>query len=431
MALELLRSAKGIFKTDDLTTDNAVFKLHYRVTVAILIGSSLVGVAKQYFGDPINCQTASGVSSKVLDDYCWIHSTFHLRTEFQGTVGCLVDPELMLSKRSFATGSDFYDRMTISSTSQTFSTATPDTSFYQWVPFLLILQASLFYIPRKIWKSCEGGLMESFGKDAKKIVILRSDLEGQGEKGSFVKEDVARKYSAYFQSILHHNNSYFLQFFMCELLNLLVVIANIYLTDFFLEGRFMKYGPRSLSYLSVDPLSRVDMPNPLCTVFPTITSCTFHSVGTAAGEQKFNSLCVMSLNIINEKVYLLLWFWMFGLAGLTFFHIILRLAVMIIPPLRCLLLIIKTRAFTQADLSACRNVLHFCYLGDWFVLYQLSKNSNTYFFRYFLKYLDKSFDTQVKQRQSVSRGGSHPRHLEDERRRKGLAASKENVGVGL
>ena len=31
-------------------------------------------------------------------------------------------------------------------------------------------------------------------------------------------------------------------------------------------------------------------------------SCTFHTVGTAAGEQKFNSLCILSLNIINEKV---------------------------------------------------------------------------------------------------------------------------------
>ena len=33
-----------------------VFRLHYRATVALLLGSSLVGVAKQYFGDPINCQ---------------------------------------------------------------------------------------------------------------------------------------------------------------------------------------------------------------------------------------------------------------------------------------------------------------------------------------------------------------------------------------
>ena len=56
MALDLLKSAQKILKTDDLTIDNAVFKLHYRVTVAILVGSSLIGVAKQYFGDPINCQ---------------------------------------------------------------------------------------------------------------------------------------------------------------------------------------------------------------------------------------------------------------------------------------------------------------------------------------------------------------------------------------
>ena len=36
-----------------------VFRLHYRVTIALLLGSSLVGVAKQYFGDPINCQAGA------------------------------------------------------------------------------------------------------------------------------------------------------------------------------------------------------------------------------------------------------------------------------------------------------------------------------------------------------------------------------------
>ena len=83
MALSLFTSAKSLLKIDDLTIDNIVFKLHYRVSVALLLGSSLIGVAKQYFGDPINCQTSSGISSKVLDDYCWIHSTFHVRNEYQ------------------------------------------------------------------------------------------------------------------------------------------------------------------------------------------------------------------------------------------------------------------------------------------------------------------------------------------------------------
>ena len=49
------------------------------------------------------------------------------------------------------------------------------------------------------------------GKDAKTIVILKGDSENQPKKGSVLKEDVARKYASYFQSILHHNNGYFAQ----------------------------------------------------------------------------------------------------------------------------------------------------------------------------------------------------------------------------
>ena len=90
----------------------------------------------------------------------------------------------------------------------------------------VLYQAALFYIPRKIWKTCEGGLIASFGKifqqmtsikylskgrDAKRLVILKGDFESGEEKGGGqMKEEIARKYSAYFQSILHHNNGYFL-----------------------------------------------------------------------------------------------------------------------------------------------------------------------------------------------------------------------------
>jgi len=416
--LDLLRSAKGILKTDELTIDNVVFKLHYRVTVAILIGSSLIGVAKQYFGDPINCQTASGVNSKVLDDYCWIHSTFHIRNEYQGNVGCIVDPELVLAQQSYSGMSLYYDAAPRlpPSPSSPLTSSTPDTSFYQWVPFVLVLQAALFYIPRKIWKTCEGGLIASFGRDAKRLVILKGDFESGEEKGGGqMKEEIARKYSAYFQSILHHNNGYFLTFLVCEVLNLIIVVGNIYLTDFFLGGRFMKYGSQVLKYLSHDQVARSDLPNPMCTVFPTVTSCTFHSVGTAAGEQKFNSLCILSLNIVNEKVFLFLWFWFFGLTILTGMHLVFRLTCITIPPLRSMLLLGRARAFTHSDLATCRQVLGHCYLGDWFVLYQLCKNSNSYFFRYLLRSLEKSFNAKVKARQhSASRGGSYAKYGADE-----------------
>ena len=71
-------------------------------------------------------------------------------------------------------------------------------------------------------------------------------------------------------------------------------------------------------------------------------SCTFHSVGTAAGEQKFNSLCVLSLNIINEKIYILIWFWLFFLTFVTAIQLVYRMTIVIMPITRyfnCLKLI--------------------------------------------------------------------------------------------
>ena len=73
----------------------------------------------------ISSKTPSGVSSKVMDDYCWIHSTFHVRSEYQGNVGCILDNVLA--------GRDV--RMAAQDT--------PDTAFYQWVPFTLMFQVSM------------------------------------------------------------------------------------------------------------------------------------------------------------------------------------------------------------------------------------------------------------------------------------------------
>ena len=158
------------------------------------------------------------------------------------------------------------------------------------------------------------------------------------------------RYTTYFQHILHQNNGYFIQvwmgfvfkmllfqFFLCEILNLVIVVFNIYLTNFFLGGRFMRQDQDIHSFTSsfagTAPGWQTTYPmikhqegtcQTLCAQYflllpgfqvlrqtkPKFCSCTFHSVGTAAGEQKFNSICILSLNIINEKVMQLKnWSW--------------------------------------------------------------------------------------------------------------------------
>lgn len=64
MALEVFSSIRYWIKPEDISIDNWIFKLHYRFSTAILLGSSAIGVAKQYFGDPINCQVMRFPKSK-------------------------------------------------------------------------------------------------------------------------------------------------------------------------------------------------------------------------------------------------------------------------------------------------------------------------------------------------------------------------------
>jgi hypothetical protein len=111
----------------------------------------------------------------------------------------------------------------------------------------------------------------------------------------------------------------------------------------------------------------------------------------------------VKLVLTGVQVYLLLWFWLFGSSTQICGHCHSSSQVKDAPRkreltymiLRYVLILIKTRGFTQADLSTCKSVLDRCYLGDWFVLYQLSKYSNTYFFRYLLKHLEKSLYSKV------------------------------------
>ena len=42
-------------KFDAVCIDNNVFRLHYKVTVMILIIASVLVTSRQYIGDPIDC----------------------------------------------------------------------------------------------------------------------------------------------------------------------------------------------------------------------------------------------------------------------------------------------------------------------------------------------------------------------------------------
>ena len=90
----------------------------------------------------------------------------------------------------------------------------PDTSYYQWVTFMFAIQAAIFFFPYKLWKSLEGGLIESFGTDGKTPIMISE--EAKYDDG-VVQEAVIEKFVKYFKSIFHHNSWYFASYVFCKI----------------------------------------------------------------------------------------------------------------------------------------------------------------------------------------------------------------------
>lgn len=75
---------KHFLKGKKVTIDNALFRLHYKVTVIVLMLFSFLVTSKQYFGAPITCDGGGKVEKTYMDTYCWIYSTFTIKKHLGG-----------------------------------------------------------------------------------------------------------------------------------------------------------------------------------------------------------------------------------------------------------------------------------------------------------------------------------------------------------
>lgn len=78
--MDVVKVLSAFRKLDDVQRDNAVFKLHYRFTVMLLVVFSILVSTKQYFGDPIKCDisSTSSIQAQTVETFCWIYGTYTL-----------------------------------------------------------------------------------------------------------------------------------------------------------------------------------------------------------------------------------------------------------------------------------------------------------------------------------------------------------------
>jgi len=200
------------------------------------------------------------------------------------------------------------------------------------------------------------------------------------------KNDRKKLLVDYFVSNLHNHNFYAFRFFVCELLNFINVVGQIYFMDMFLGGEFTTYGVDVIQFTELEP---EDRPDPMAKVFPKVTKCTFHKYGPSGTVQRIDGLCVLPLNIVNEKIYVFLWFWFVILSVITGVALLYRIAVVFGPQVRMYLLRARSRLAPRDHVET---IARKCQIGDWFVLYQLGKNMDPLIYKELMSDLSKKFE---------------------------------------
>lgn len=234
--LKLLSGFTSYFRLskrqNDAVVDNGVFRLHYRFTSGFFFVYCALLSAIDVRGNSMQCMITSE-KANILDPintFCWIQHTFTipmLRSGRNDTiypgVGYLPEDPKYSERRVH--------------------------SYYQWVPFILFFQGILFYLPHKLWKQCEAGRISKLTVGGRGF-HLNSDLSNQQSRTAALSE--------YLVETLNTNGCLVLVYFLCELLNLVNAVGNIYFIDKFLGGVFLDYGLALFNLTSLGEFERDD-----------------------------------------------------------------------------------------------------------------------------------------------------------------------------
>ncbi|KAL7647303.1 UNVERIFIED_CONTAM: hypothetical protein RMT77_000898 [Armadillidium vulgare] len=316
-----------------------------KLAMLVTIFSCVLVTARQYIGQNINCITGFVKQEhKAIENYCFISGTFTIPVlEEEESAHPGVGPlPIKLKKESSENSEDSYTLH----------------AYYQWVPIVLALQAALYYLPDLLWKQVDHGFFETALCNLNAVHINENDAD-QHIKAS----------ANYVTRTMKQHSRYAISFLFVEIFGVFIAILNLFLTNAFLGGEFFSFGPAAVKYLQSPAY---DFNNPLNEVFPKVGKCTWYKYGPTGTIQVHDAMCVLPLNIVNEKTYICLWVVYITTAVVTSIILIYHTIMFLIRGIReRLLLRLPMKSLTRNRLEI---ILKKGNLGDWFLIYNFKQN---------------------------------------------------------
>jgi len=379
-------------KIGEANSEGSINLLHYRATVLVIICFCLLVTSVDLIagndGGMIQCLHAGPIPEQVINTYCYIQGTFTIPGHYKETE---LIPKFKGDVHSW------YPRVgnVISSAGvgpynagrkDDGSAITPIEvkAYYQWVPFMLFLQAIMFYVPHIIYKAVEGKKLKNI-LDGLNLWVMKDD-----ERES--KEEVLADYVLTTKGI---HREWALQCIGAQFLYLVNVVGQIFFVDCFLGWEFTKYGMAAAAFSDLDDEERVD---PMSKVFPRVTKCTFQKYGPSGTIQNHDAQCVLPINIINEKIYVFMWFWFAFLTVLTVVNFIWSVAVIFQSSARAVIVAKKLRINPNREKYR-RKIDKYLIVrnldfGDWKLFYHILRNVDSITFAEFCQKLTEKLKKQ-------------------------------------
>ncbi len=114
----------------------------------------------------------------------------------------------------------------------------------------------MFYVPRYLWKTWEGGKIKML------VRHMNVPIDDAATRKGRIKPLVE-----YFSNHRNNHEFYCYRFFLCEFLNFINSLGQIYFVDFFVGGEFTEYGAKVLAQTALPPEERND---PMAEAFPMV-----------------------------------------------------------------------------------------------------------------------------------------------------------------
>lgn len=126
---------KFIARIRNVSNDDIVFMMHYRVTTIILLVFSVLVTCSQFFGDPIDCIKGGDVPDQIVNTFCWVEGTFTIPRGLTKAIGTEVAHPGVTKYERFIDDDEVIRH-----------------KYYQWVSLVLFLQCLCFFVTHYLWK---------------------------------------------------------------------------------------------------------------------------------------------------------------------------------------------------------------------------------------------------------------------------------------